>query len=134
MDDRKKNVAQKLRLHREACALSQQQVANALNVNRTTYTKYETGKTEPNLITITKLAQIFNIPPIALLPTPAEDSAAPLTDSTRVDTSADSPIYQLSKDERALVAYFRAMERDEKRQAMELMANIAKKSAASDKK
>lgn len=136
MDHKHTSVAQKLRAQREACALSQRQVAEALNIDRTTYTKYETGGSEPNLMMLVKIAKIFNVPPTALLPSPdaENDADAPLADSERVDTRVDSPIYQLSKDERALVAYFRALKRDEKQQAMETMANIAKNSTASDKK
>ena len=40
--------------------LSQQQVADMLYINRTTYTKYETNKSEPPLDVIYKLAKIFN--------------------------------------------------------------------------
>ena len=38
-----KELSEKLRYYREASALSHQQVANALGIDRSTYTKYENG-------------------------------------------------------------------------------------------
>ena len=40
---------------------SQQQMADLINVGRSTYTYYETGKSEPNYQNLKKLARIFNI-------------------------------------------------------------------------
>ena len=68
MDPKENSVAEKLRRYREACVLSQKQVADALNIERSTYTKYETGDTEPNLNTIVKIAAIYNVSPTELLP------------------------------------------------------------------
>ena len=121
----KREVAVRLRQHREACALSQKQVADALNIERSTYTKYETGAAEPNLNTLVKLAAIYNVSPTELLPIDVIDEAQAkrLRDAVR----ADSPIYQLSKDERGLIAKYRALDRDEKKQALEMMGKMSKK-------
>ncbi|HHX87624.1 MAG TPA: helix-turn-helix transcriptional regulator, partial [Firmicutes bacterium] len=40
--------------------LKQIDVANMLGVSRTTYTQYETEKSEPDLATVAKLAEFFN--------------------------------------------------------------------------
>lgn len=40
--------------------LSQQQVADMLQINRSTYAKYETNKSNPPLNVIYKLTKIFN--------------------------------------------------------------------------
>ena len=42
------SVGLRMRYYRIQCGLTQQQVADALNINRTTYTKYETGVSEPS--------------------------------------------------------------------------------------
>ena len=125
MNPGRKEVAEKLRHYRESCALSQQQVANALNIDRSTYTKYETGKSDPNINTLVKIAKIFNIDPVELLPTnnAEDDRVSRLRDITR----ADSPIFQLSKDERGLIAKYRALNREEKKLALEMMGNLSKK-------
>ena len=125
MNPKNKGVAEKLRFYRESCALSHQQVADALNVERSSYTKYESGSTAVNVKTLLKLAQIFNVSPTELLPDePDEDRRS---DHLRDSARADSPIYQLSKDERGLIARYRALSKAEKKQAQELMGNLSKK-------
>ena len=124
MNQRNKEIAEKLRFYREACALSHQQVADALNIERSTYTKYETGKTTPNVKVLVKLAKIFNINPTDLLPDEPDDKRpVHLRDPAR----ADSPIYQLSKDERGLIARYRALSKEEKKLALDMMGNLSKK-------
>lgn len=46
---------------REKENLSKQGVADLLNVNRVTYSNWEYGKTEPNFVTLAKLAKLFNV-------------------------------------------------------------------------
>ena len=50
-----------LRRLRIACGLTQQAVADALHVNRATYTYYETGKTTPSVERLGKIAEIFGV-------------------------------------------------------------------------
>ena len=118
-------IGEKLRFYREACALSQEQVAKALNVHRSTYTYYENGKTQPSLNTVAKLAAIFNISPLELLPPPDEEELEALR--VKDDLRADSPIYQLSKQERGLIAQFRVLSKRDKARALELIGNLSKK-------
>lgn len=125
MNSQLNTVAEKLRFYREACALSQKQVAEALNIDRTTYTKYETGKSMPNLSIFGKIASIYNVSPLELLPSEGENNKE--TRRFRDISSADSPIYQLSKEERGLIAVFRTLDKKEKAQALELMGKMSKK-------
>lgn len=118
-----KELSEKLRYYREASALSHQQVANALGIDRSTYTKYETGDSRPRLPTLLRIAEIYNVPVEALLPDNRHDGSSKAV----LDSSADSPIYQLSKAERGLVASFRALSDEQKAQAVELIANLSKK-------
>ena len=122
MSNNKRSIAENLRRCREACALSHQQVANALNINRTTYTKYESGKSEPNLTTLVKLAAIYNVSPMELLPVLDDAEKQELADRA----GADSPIYQLAKDERGLVAMYRVLSREDKNYAYSQIADLTK--------
>lgn len=124
MAQNNQEIAEKLRHWREACALSQQQVADALNIDRTSYTKYETGKAQPSLNMLVQIAAIFNISPLLLLPmdAPAEKSVRRLQDFVQ----SNSPIFQLSKDERGLIAKYRALSKEQKRLVHELIAKMPK--------
>ncbi|HHV99990.1 MAG TPA: helix-turn-helix transcriptional regulator [Clostridiaceae bacterium] len=54
-------IGQRLKLLREEKGLKQLDMAEMLGVSRTTYTQYETGKSEPDLATVTKLADYFEV-------------------------------------------------------------------------
>ena len=41
--------------------MTQKQVADLLNIDRSTYTYYETGRTKPNVDTLVKLCCIFDV-------------------------------------------------------------------------
>lgn len=53
--------------------LTQQQVADILQVGRTTYTQYETGSSRPDLVSIALLANLFAVPIAFLLEYPPFD-------------------------------------------------------------
>ena len=58
-----KIFAENLRKYRTEQGLIQKKVAQAICVDRTTYTKYEMGTTEPSLATFLTLCQILNASP-----------------------------------------------------------------------
>ena len=60
-DKRGRGFAANLYSLRTNAHLTQKQVAKKLSVNRTTYTKYETGVTEPGIVTICRMASIFGV-------------------------------------------------------------------------
>lgn len=52
---------EKLRMLREKQGLKQWQVAKALGLERSAYTYYEIGKTQPNLVSIKILAELYHV-------------------------------------------------------------------------
>ena len=98
---------------RDNCGYTQQQVADALNIDRSTYTYYETAKTTPDINTIIKLCKIFNVSYSDIL----EDEGQPqqvkdygddelVSKYSRKNTSF---IYELSKNEKQLIIYYRLL-------------------------
>ena len=55
------NLGRNLIFFRKLAGLTQQQVADRLNLNRTTYTKYETGASEPSIEILKALAAILEV-------------------------------------------------------------------------
>ena len=125
-----KGSAEKLRFYREACALSQQQVADALGIDRTTYTKYETGSGNLKLDKLAKIAAVFNIPTEALLPD-SSDKIRPAEKVSDCDLS-EASFLQLSSEERGLIAMYRALSSSEKQKAAEMMSEMSKKDEKKD--
>lgn len=52
---------ERLRKLRESKNITQKEMSDFLGVDRTTYVKYETGSSEPNFLTLAKLADYFNV-------------------------------------------------------------------------
>ena len=51
--------AEKLKFVRECYDMSQQEVADILHIDRSTYSYYEIGKTQPNLSVLYTISQLF---------------------------------------------------------------------------
>ncbi len=54
-------LAENMKIIRQCFGLTQKQVAEKLHVERSTYTYYETSKTEPNLMLLIKLWEVYDI-------------------------------------------------------------------------
>ena len=122
MNEAGKTLGDVLRALREDYDLSQGQVASALNIDRSTYTNYELNKTQPNLETLVKLAYIFNVPAASMLPVPDTDGVPTYRD-IKTPGKMDR---NMSKEERGLIAAYRALTPEQKRKAREFMSEFAK--------
>ena len=95
-----KELSEKLRYYREASALSHQQVANALGIDRSTYTKYETGDSRPRLPTLLREGCPNFIPgedfysAASFVPTARVLSELPKKDKAELLTSYIDKIYK----------------------------------------
>ena len=69
-------IGRNLVYYRHLEGLTQQQVAEALNISRSTYTKYETGMSEPSIALLRQLAEIFHVTPGQLLESDLNDPSA----------------------------------------------------------
>jgi len=96
---------------REKCGYTQQDLANALKIDRSTYTYYETGKTSPSISTVVKLAQIFNVSYSVLLDSNTENVAEGKTTYKRKRAS-ENTTFELNKKERTLLMHFRLMDKE----------------------
>lgn len=99
-----------LRRLREKSGYTQQQIANVLNIDRSTYSYYELGKTSPDISTLLTLSGMFSVSLEELLG--QETAGSVLHDSglrlRKKESTNHSHIYDLKKDELQLIAYFRA--------------------------
>lgn len=86
MDSEKTSLGSKLESLRKSMGLTQKDVADILKINRTTYTKYETGVTEPNIAALKKLTEIFGVDLNYLLS--ESNGEAVLSDNTSGDEKA----------------------------------------------
>ena len=112
-------MAQRLKKYRIACGLTQQQIADILNINRTTYTKYETGISEPSHDLLKRIISIFGV-----------DYNAILSDEDNFQRNVyDSklPVYNLTKNESKLITGFRTLGEDGKKELLKNMTDLLAK-------
>ena len=100
------SLGQNLVFFRKAVGWTQQQIADMLNINRTTYTKYELGTSEPSLEILKKIASILNVDMNTLL----DENAI----SAFYDIESVGETFELSSEEIRLIALFRQLETEEK--------------------
>lgn len=130
-----KELGLKLKYYRDNCELSQQQVANILNIDRSTYTYYETGKTTPSASMLLKLSKIFNVPCAVFLEcinqelelnSKVADSMTPNDTTGLYEDSMDDKIYSLSKDEKDVVIAYRLLDNNKKEEIMNKINELLK--------
>ncbi len=109
------SFGQNLTKYRKMCGFTQQQIADMLNLNRTTYTKYETGVSEPSFEILKKIVSIYGVDVNAIL---GEDTFEKnLTDFIM-------PMYNLTKEEQELVGVFRMFNREEKDKLLKVLKEM----------
>jgi transcriptional regulator with XRE-family HTH domain len=123
------NLSKKLRDLREKCGYTQQQIANTLNIDRSTYSYYETGKTSPDIPSLIVLANVFSVSIEELLgqeqqtPLALNDSGSPKKMSIlgKNFSKNDSHIYDLTKNEKQLICYFRAAKPETRKHILDII-------------
>ena len=100
-----------------------------LNVDRSTYTYYETGKTTPDIHTVKLLANLFNLSVDDLLSDEAEVSQMndvvspePPDEENLLPETAN----RLTRTERELLLYYRALPIQERVKMMQILHDLAK--------
>lgn len=102
-------VTERLKAARKECKLTQQQVADILHVDRSTYAYYELGTTTPSVDKLIMLAALFKTDVSWLLgdDIPKNVWRAPENDISLKMQIKERRITELSKDERKLIGLFR---------------------------
>lgn len=101
-----RNNLRKLRL---ACGYTQNTVAAALGVSRSTYTYYELGQTTPDMETLTKLASMFGVSLDQLVLPEDQPDVEPNRMRVKHHPAADpQTIGDLTEDEKVLIARLRS--------------------------
>ena len=111
------SVGLRMRYYRIQCGLTQQQVADALKINRTTYTKYETGVSEPSHELLGKLVKMFGIDYNSIL-----DSRDYFEKRVAED---DMTLNVLTLPERAIIAEYRSMSKEDRKKICEYVHSLS---------
>ena len=126
------SINERLRELRIKSGYTQSQIAKILNIDRSTYSYYEIGKTMPDLSALMTLAKIFNISLNELLAD--ETKHAVVADSGAKNEFFEgkknsSHIYELSRDEKELIGMFRAFPEEQQKRVLESLRFSNKKTS-----
>lgn len=111
------SVGLRMRYYRIQCGLTQQQVADALKINRTTYTKYETGVSEPSHELLGKIVKMFGIDYNSIL-----DNRDYFEKRIAED---DMTLNVLTLPERAIIAEYRSMSKEDRKKICEYVHSLS---------
>ncbi len=118
-------VSEMLKKVRKEHNLNQQNIADMLGVDRSTYTFYETGKTCPSLPTMIKLAKIYNCT-VGYLSGVEDNHPERIISEDRVAAYTADPIALLSKEEQLVLMCYRLISEDKKDEAINLLRELTK--------
>ena len=108
--------AHRLRILRRQTGVTQKEIAQSLNIDRSTYAYYETDKTNPDLITLRRMANIFQVSTDYLLGIePADGHTVPVRDrGPEAPLLSEGTLSALPEDERVFLLLYRQLEAEQK--------------------
>lgn len=109
---KKSDLSDELRRLRVNAGYTQIKVAEYLNIDRSTYTKYENGR-EPDLNTLKKLAKLYDISLAELISGRYSENAGKTSAvrAAEISLQEQDDFYPLSSEEKKLISYFRSCSR-----------------------
>ncbi len=103
-------IAERLKAARTQCKLTQQQIADILKIDRSTYSYYELGTIKPSIDALKTLSAVYNVNIEWLIGLDRDSSAWNSSESKidRIKAVKETRMTDLSKDERKFVSLLRA--------------------------
>ena len=125
-----------LKFYRHECGLTQQQVADRLKIERSTYTYYETGKTKPDINTLIKIAKVYNISYTKLLEGIEEELESAVADihsggPTEDEDTLKYRTHATTKYEVELLSVVRNLTPKQRKEVMNLAKKLVSETEAS---
>ena len=122
-------LSEQLKIIRRANKFTQQGLADAIGIERSTYASYETGRNKPDVILLSKIAKVFNVSSDFILEI---DTTVPLNVEdvpVQYKKKSDNKLVStLSKEEKSVLAKYRLLSDNKKTELVDfLKKNTASK-------
>lgn len=128
-------LAKQMRTLRTVNHFTQQQVADILNIDRTTYTSYEISKNTPDIMLLDAFAKIFSVSIDFILNIDTKHPEALCDEVDEYETSrSESLVSQLSRAERTLLAEYRVLSEEDQKKVREMVSSCNPMKKAKNKK
>lgn len=120
----KENLKTNIRHFREQNNYTQTQLATIMGTDRTTYTKWESGDSMPNLIQLSMLASIYGR---AIDDFYKRDPGFTVASPIFEKSGSSNFISELTKEEKMLLAEYRLLDEKEKKKVNKLIEKLKEK-------
>lgn len=122
-------LSEQLKIIRKANKFTQQELADAIGIERSTYASYETGRNKPDVVLLSKIAKVFGVSSDFILEI---DTTVPLNvEDIPVQykkKSGNQLVSTLSKEEKGVLAKYRLLSDSKKTELVDfLKKNTASK-------
>lgn len=107
MNDVAKIIGKRLALLREESGFTQEEIQKLTGINRTTYSKNESGKAAPSLANLHTFARMYGV---------SLDYLCNIDDRSKVTLYDSSK--NMSKEEKMLVSYFRLLSEEQRKELL----------------
>lgn len=115
-------LSEQLKIIRKANKFTQQGLADAIGIERSTYASYETGRNKPDIILLSKIAKVFNVSSDFILEI---DTTVPLNvEDISVKykkKSGNKLVSTLSKEEKSVLAKYRLLSDNKKTELVDFL-------------
>lgn len=120
-------LSDQLRTIRRANRYTQQQVSDILNIERSTYASYETGRNRPDVALLQNFAKIFNVTVDFILNIDPQNNLVVYDDVVSYKKKANAVILSdLTKEEREIIGLYRLCDDDGKKEVKEFLGKKKK--------
>lgn len=115
-------LSEQLKIIRKANKFTQQGLADAIGIERSTYASYETGRNKPDVILLSKIAKVFDVSSDFILEI---DTTVPLNvEDIPVKykkKSGNKLVSTLSKEEKSVLAKYRLLSDNKKTELVDFL-------------
>lgn len=107
-------LSEQLKRIRKANGFTQQALADAVGIERSTYASYETGRNKPDVILLKRIANAFGVSSDFILEIDTTKEFNMKDVKTSYDKDEYSLMNALSKDEKEVIAMYRLLTKEKK--------------------
>ena len=115
-------LSEQLKIIRKANKFTQQGLADAIGIERSTYASYETGRNKPDAVLLSKIAKVFDVSSDFILEI---DTTVPLNvEDISVQykkKSSNKLVSTLSKEEKNVLAKYRLLSDNKKAELVDFL-------------
>lgn len=115
-------LSEQLKIIRKANKFTQQGLADAIGIERSTYASYETGRNKPDAVLLSKIAKVFDVSSDFILEI---DTTVPLNvEDISVQykkKSGNKLVSTLSKEEKSVLAKYRLLSDNKKAELVDFL-------------